>query len=66
LPEGRLTQPHRLLEHRVEHGGEIAHRGVDYLQHLSGRGLPLQGLGKFSLTFGKLPLQIGYELLGVG
>ena len=34
----------RLFQHRVEHRRQIAGRGVDHLQHLSGRGLLLQRL----------------------
>jgi len=50
------------------------------LQHLGGRGLPLQrlvtlgfapgkfgfALGKLSLTLGKVTFEIGYTLLGIG
>ena len=67
------TEGVRLFQNCVEHGGEVAGRGIDDLQDLSGRGLPLErlvslglALGKFSLTVGKLTLQIGYELLGIG
>ena len=44
--EGRSAQPHRLFEHRVEHWCEIAGRGIDDLQYLSGRGLLLQRLAR--------------------
>jgi len=37
-----LTQPHRLLQHRLEHGGEITGRAIDYLQNFRGRGLLCQ------------------------
>ena len=43
LAERRLTQPHRLFEHRVEHCSEIAGRAVDDLQHIGGRGLLFRG-----------------------
>ena len=63
----------RLFQDRFEHRSEAARRGVDDLQYLGGRGLPLLrflafgfALGKFSLSLGKLTLQIGYELLGIG
>ena len=41
-----FAQPHRLLQHRVEHRREVAGRGVDDLQYLGGRGLLLQGLAR--------------------
>src|SRR6516162_5648409 len=44
--KGRLAQPRRLLQHRVEDRGEIARRAVDDPQHLGGRGLLLQGLAR--------------------
>ena len=43
-PKRCPTQPHRLFQHRVEHRRQIAGRGIDHLQHLSGRGLLLQRL----------------------
>ena len=43
-PERRTAQPHRLLQHRIEHRRQIAGRGVDDLQHLGRRGLLLQRL----------------------
>jgi len=73
MPVRRLAKPYHLCEHRVEHRSEVTGRGVDDAQDLGGRGLLLQrlvtlgfALGKFSLTLGKLTLQIGYELLGIG
>jgi len=39
--EGRIAQPRCLFEHRVEHRGEVAGRGIDDLQYLGGRGLLL-------------------------
>ena len=47
LSEGRLAQPHRLFQHRIEHRRQIAGRGIDHLQHLGGRGLLLQRLALF-------------------
>ena len=38
----RLTEPGGFLQHRLEHWREIAGRGIDDLQDLSGRGLLLQ------------------------
>jgi hypothetical protein len=43
-----FAEAHRLLEHRVENGGQVAGRRIDDLQHLGGRGLLLQGLARFS------------------
>src|SRR3954466_3092429 len=45
--ECALAQPQRLFQHRAEHRGEVAGRGVDDLQHLGGRGLLLQRLTRF-------------------
>jgi hypothetical protein len=56
----------RLFQDRLEHRREIAGRGIDDLQYLGGRGFPLQRLGKFSLTLGKLTFEIGYPLLRIG
>src|SRR5215471_9391380 len=65
-PDGSLAQAQRFFEHRVEHRRESAGRRIDYPQYLGGRGLLLTRFSKFSLTFGKLTLQIGYKLLGIG
>jgi len=43
-----------------------AGRRIDDLQYLGGRGLPPQRLVTLGSAFGKLTLQIGYELLGIG
>jgi hypothetical protein len=55
------------LQDRVEHGSEIAGRGIgiDDLQYLGRRGLSLQRLVTLGFALGKLTLQIGYELLGI-
>ena len=56
----------RLFEDRVEHRGEIAGRRIGGLKHLcQGRlaGQPRVALGS---AFGKLTLQIGYQLRGIG
>src|SRR5262249_22795523 len=37
VPMRRATQAHGLFKHRVEHGHEVAGRGVDDPQHFSGR-----------------------------
>src|SRR3954462_6806773 len=40
------AQPHRLVEHRVEHRREVAWRRIDDLQHLGGRGLLVERLAR--------------------
>src|SRR5262249_37725221 len=42
----RLAEADRSLEHRVEHRGEVARRGIDDLQYLGRRSLLLQGLAR--------------------
>jgi hypothetical protein len=54
-----------LFQDCVEHWGKVAGRGIDDLQYLGRRGLPLEGLVTLGSAFGKLTLQIGYELLGI-
>src|SRR5258707_6418345 len=44
LTVGGFAQARRLFEHSIEYRGEVAGRGIDDLQHLSGRGLLLQSL----------------------
>jgi hypothetical protein len=56
----------RPLQYGVEHRREIARRAVDDLQQLGDRGLPLERLVALGSAPGKLPLQIGYKLLGIG
>jgi hypothetical protein len=41
---GRLAQPHRLFDDRVEHRRKVAGRGIDDLQYLGGGGLLFQCL----------------------
>ena len=57
VTEGRLAQPHRLFEHRVEDRREIAGRGVDDLQDLGGRGLLLQRLAEVAVASRQCPEQ---------
>jgi len=78
--ERSATQVHCLFEYGVEHGGEVAGRGVDDLEDLGSGDLlgetiitldrPLSQLPlcfvPFGSAFGKLTLQIGYELFGMG
>jgi hypothetical protein len=56
----------RLLQYRFEHRRTVAGRGIDDLQDLGCRSLPLQRLIALSCALGKLTLQIGDELLGIG
>ena len=42
--ECRFAQRCGLLQHHIEHRGEVAGRGVDDLQYLGSRSLLLQGL----------------------
>jgi hypothetical protein len=63
---GSAAQSQCFLEHCLEYWGEVAGRGVDDLQDLGGRGLPLQRLVTLGSAIGKLTLQIGYQLLGMG
>ena len=58
--------PHCLVEHRVEHRFELTGRGIDDPQHFGRRGFPLQRIVTLGFALGKLTLQIGYELLGIG
>ena len=48
LPVRNATEPSGLLQHGVEHWGEIAWRGVDDLQNLGRRRLLLQGFALFA------------------
>ena len=73
MSERCFTEAHRLFQHRVEHRGKLAGRGVDDLQDFGGCGVLLTRFGKFSralgklgLAFGKLTFEIGYSLLGTG
>jgi len=62
----RLAQPCRLFQHRVEYRRQIAGRGIDDLQYLSGCGLLLERLVTLGFALGKLTFEIGYPLLGIG
>jgi hypothetical protein len=53
MPKSGVAQPKRFLQDRVEHRREVAGRGIDDLQYLSGGGLPLKRFGEFSLSLGK-------------
>src|SRR5215469_416940 len=71
--KGCFTQPQRLLQHRVEHRGEIAGRRIDDLQYVGGRGLLCERLVTLCSSFikldpalGKLALKISYNPLGIG
>ena len=55
-----------LIEHRVEYPCEVAGREVNDLQHLGHRGLSRQSLVSLGSALGKLALQIGINLIGIG
>jgi hypothetical protein len=44
----------------------IGGRAADDLEHVAGRGLVFERLVTLGSAFGKLTLQIGYELFGSG
>ena len=56
----------RLCKNSVEHRGEIAGRRIGGLKHLCQGRLAGQRFVTLGSAFGKLTLQIGYELLGIG
>src|SRR5215469_10006883 len=67
------AQGMRFLQDRIEHGSEVAWRGIDHPKHFGGRGLlfeRLVALGFVCITLGcalgKLTFEIGYPLLGTG
>jgi len=66
ITEGSATQVQRLVQHRVEDRREAAGGGVDDLQHLGHRRSLGQRLVALGFALGKLTMQIGYELLGIG
>jgi hypothetical protein len=55
-----------LFQYGDEDRHEVTGRRIDDLQYLRGRGLPMQRLVTLGFALGKLTLQIGYELLGIG
>jgi len=63
---GGAAEGVRRLQYRVEHRGKVARRGVDNLQYLSGRGFPLERFVTLGCALGKLTLEIGYPLIGIG
>ena len=54
------------FDHRVQHRLDIGGRAADDVKHLGCRGLVFESLVALGSAFGKLTLQIGYELLGIG
>ena len=48
IPELSVADARRVLQHRLEHGLQIAREAADDLQHLRGRRLLLQRLGRRS------------------
>ena len=75
-PEGTqlcLAEARRPFEHRVEHRGEVAGRGIDDLQYLRGCGLLSESLitlggvlGQPLLRMGEFALEVGDNLLRIG
>jgi len=63
--KGCLAQPRRLLQQRIENRREVAGRGIDNLEHLSGRGLLRLRLIAFGVALSKLTLEIGDGLLRI-
>src|SRR5262249_53966747 len=73
LAECRSAQMHRLFEYRLEHGSELAVRGIDGLQDFRCRRLPRQSRVEPSgallqplLRISKSTLKIGNDLLWIG
>src|SRR5436190_19787625 len=67
--QGTMNSPAeaaRLLEDCIEHGREIAGRGVDDLQYLGGSGLLVERLVPLGGAFVELPLEFGNRPLGIG
>ncbi len=60
-----LAQTHRLVEHRVEHRGEVARRAIDDLQYLGGRGLLVERLFQFGGAVLDLFFEVGVGFLEV-
>jgi hypothetical protein len=58
IAEGGVAQPHRLVEHCIEHRREIAGRRIDHLQDLGRGGLLFQGLVPLIGAFVQPPLQL--------
>jgi hypothetical protein len=61
-----VAKPGRRFGHSVQHRLHIAGRAADNIEHIAGRGLVLDRLVTLGSAFSKLPLQIGYKLLGIG
>src|SRR5438067_2772377 len=56
--EPRLTQPDRPFEHRLEHRGEVARRGVDDLQDFGQSSL----FGQSFVPLGECPVEAALQL----
>src|SRR6516165_5858597 len=63
--EGRSTQPHRPVEHRLEHRREVAGRRIDDLQYFRGCGLLLRELIALGKGLVETPLQLSVGTLKV-
>jgi hypothetical protein len=59
-------KPGGRFDHCVEYRLHIGGRAADDLEHVAGRGLVFERLVALGSAFGKLALQIGYELFGIG
>ena len=62
MPQSRAAVFGHYVQHRLHIGG----RAADDLKHVAGRGLVFERLVTFGSAFGKLTLQIGYQLHGIG
>jgi len=60
------AQPRGRFGHCVEHRLQVKRRAADDVEHIAGRGLVFERLVALDSAFGKLTLQIGYELLAIG
>jgi hypothetical protein len=61
-----LAEAHGLFQNHVEHRREVAGRGIDDLQHLSGRGLLFERLVALSSALSEFAPEIGNNLLQTG
>src|SRR5215831_3958487 len=61
----RVTEPYRLVEHRVEYRGQVARGAVDDAQHFGGCCLLIERLFKFGGALFYLLLELGIGFLEV-
>ena len=62
----RLGEGRRTFGQGFEDALKVKGRAADNLEHIAGRGLVFDRLVSLGSAFGKLTLQIGYELLAMG